>query len=128
MVIVDSSVWIDLLQGKETRQTLLFEQRAALQEIGLPDLVLYEILQGVKDPAKFAKIKTRLLVFPLLDTAGKEIALKAAENSLALRRRGISVKTIDCLLATFCIQHQHAFLTSDSDFIPYTEHLGLTLL
>ena len=128
MVVVDSNVWIDLLRGKETRQTMLFEQRAAREEIGIPDLVLYEVLQGIKNPDAFAEVKEKLLVFPVLNIAGKEIALRAAENSIILREKGFQTRTIDCLIATFCIENGYALLSSDLDFTPFGEHLGLVLL
>jgi predicted nucleic acid-binding protein len=128
MVIVDSSVWVDLLRGNDTPQVAIFEKEAGVQEIGLPDLVLYEVLQGVTPAAKFEKVKSGLLTFPVIALGGKELALNAVENSRELRSLGVKPATVDCLIATFCIRNGHLLLTSDTDFTPYAEHLGLVLL
>ena len=127
MLIVDSSVWIDLLCGRKTPQTILLEREAGLQQVGLADLSLYEVLQGVR-PEDFAIERDRLLEFHVLSTGGAEMALQAARFSSELRQKGIRPKTVDCLIATLCISQNHILLTSDADFAPYAKHLGLMLL
>jgi hypothetical protein len=60
---------------------------------------------------------------------GRAIAIGAAENFRALKRRGVSVrKTIDALIATFCIVHGHELLHCDRDFDPFQRHLGLHVM
>ena len=57
---------------------------------------------------------------------GTKLAIRAAENVRRLRARGISVrKTIDTIIATYCIDHRLPLLHSDLDFEPFAEHLGL---
>jgi predicted nucleic acid-binding protein len=57
---------------------------------------------------------------------GTQLALKSAENFRGLRKRGITVrKTIDTLIATFCIENNHTLLFSDRDFGPFVDHLNL---
>ncbi len=51
------------------------------------------------------------------DFVGKEMAVKAAQNFRTLRRRGITIrKTIDVLIATFCIEYGFELLHNDRDF------------
>ena len=58
-----------------------------------------------------------------------DVAVQRAANYRRLRQRGIPVrKTIDLIIATFCIATGHTLLTSDRDFLPMAEHLGLKLL
>lgn len=128
MILVDSSVWIDSLRGRETKQTRLLQELAARGEVGVPDMVLYEVLQGVPEPGAFAAVQAKLLGFDVLPVGGKELTLKAARNSLALRRLGRQTSAVDCFIATCCIEGGHALLTSDADFLPYAEHLGLKLV
>jgi predicted nucleic acid-binding protein len=55
---------------------------------------------------------------------GQEVA--SAQNYRLLRGRGVTVrKTIDVLIATFCIRSGHVLLHTDRDFEPMAEHLGL---
>ena len=66
--------------------------------------------------------------FKVLGTGGVELAA-AAGNYRALRTRGRTVrKTIDCLIATFCLVHQHALLHRDRDFDPFEDVLGLQVV
>jgi len=60
---------------------------------------------------------------------GREVALQVARNYRHLRKRGVTVrKTIDVMIATFCLQNDHRLLHSDRDFDPMQKHLGLRVL
>ena len=58
-----------------------------------------------------------------------ELALQSARNYRLLRRKGITVrKTIDSLIATYCIESEHELLHNDGDFGGYEKHLGLKVV
>ena len=58
--------------------------------------------------------------------AGDAIAVVAARNFRALRRRGITIrKTIDLLIGAWCIENRRPLLHDDSDFHPMARYLGL---
>ncbi len=97
--------------------------------IGVGDLVLCEVLQGLRSDHEVRAVERALRRFDLLSMVGPEIATKAAANYCALRGRGITVrKTIDMLIGTFCIERGHALLHDDRDFEPLEEWLGLQVL
>jgi predicted nucleic acid-binding protein len=57
---------------------------------------------------------------------GQEMAIKSADNFRLLRKKGITVrKTIDVLIATFCISKNLPLLHSDKDFDSFQQHLKL---
>jgi predicted nucleic acid-binding protein len=129
MVIVDSTVWIDFLAARETPQTLLVKNEFAGRKIGLADLILCEVLQGLRGDARFDRIRLLLMTLTVLDTGGTELAVASARNYRVLRTKGITVrKTIDCVIATFCMVHGHSLLHHDRDFDPFEEHLGLRVV
>lgn len=128
MVIVDSSVWIDLIRGRETPETVAFERVAQTEEIGLGDLILFEVLRGVTPASKLEKIKATLLSFSVFTMGGRDIVLEAVHHAHALRQHGIQPQTVDCLIATFCIVSGSRLLTSDRDFEPFERLLGLALV
>ena len=67
-----------------------------------------------------------MLSLPYADIVGQEVALASAQNYRLLRGRGIKPrKTIDVIIATFCIRSGHVLLHADRDFEPMAEHLGL---
>ena len=129
MIVVDSSVWIDYFNGAETRETALLDGILGLEPVMVGDLILVEVLQGFhadRDVHRARMVLDTLLFEPML---GRSIALASAANYRALRGKGITVrKTIDVLIATFCIENGHVLLHSDRDFVPIEEHLGLKVL
>ena len=62
----------------------------------------------------------------VVELCGAEIAITAARNYRLLRAHGVTVrKTIDCVIATRCIEDGFTLLHTDRDFDPFVEHLGL---
>jgi predicted nucleic acid-binding protein len=90
------------------------------------DLILTEVMQGVTTQREFTHLKRHFEHFPVYTMVGRQIALQSAVNYRKLRAQGITVrKTIDCWIATFCIQRGFLLLHSDRDFDPFEKHLGL---
>ncbi len=129
MVIVDATVWIDYLRGNENPQTEWLEQQLTRQPIGLADLTLCEVLQGVRAESEFLKVREDLLQFHLFETGGSDLAISAAQNYRTLRERGRTVrKTIDCLIASFCLESDHTLLHRDRDYDAFEELLGMKVV
>jgi len=129
MIVVDTTVWIDFFRAKDTDQTMKLRRLIGRELILISDIVLVEILQGVRDDAQAARVERALRahrVEPMLSTV---LAPKVASNYRLLRAKGINVrKTIDMIIGTFCIEGGHALLHSDRDFDPMQDHLGLRTL
>ncbi|MBZ5705776.1 MAG: PIN domain nuclease [Acidobacteriia bacterium] len=129
MVIIDTTVWIDYLRGAENPETHWLERALKQQRLGLTDLILCEVLQGISDRVTFAQVRDDLLRFHVFRTGGTDLAVAAAQNYRTLRQRGYTVrKTIDCLIATFCLQAGHELLHRDHGFDPFEKALGLEVV
>ena len=129
MVIVDTTVWIDYLSGTDNPESLWLDRELPRQRLSLTDLILCEVLQGVRDPVLFIQVRDELLAFHIFDTGGKDLAVASAANYRILREKGHTVRrTIDCLIATFCIESGHSLLHRDRDFEPFEKVLGLTVV
>lgn len=129
MLIVDSTVWVDYFNGVENPQTDYLDQIADKTPILIGDLILAEVLQGFRDDADFEKARRVLGKYMQVEMVNPELALQSARNYRLLRRKGITVrKTIDSLIATYCIENEHDLLHKDSDFDGYEKHLGLSVI
>jgi predicted nucleic acid-binding protein len=129
MVIVDTTVWIDYLRGTENSETVWLDGALTRQRLGLIDLVLCEVLQGIRDPNMFIKVRDELLTFHLFQTGGKDLAITSALNYRKLSDRGYTVRrTIDCLIGSFCLEAGHELLHRDRDFDPFEKALGLRVV
>jgi len=126
MIIVDSSVWIDYFSGAETPQAEKFDNVLGTKPVAIGDLILTKVLQGFrhdKDYKAACKVFEDVTIFDML---GRQMAVKSADNFRALRKKGITVrKTVDVIIATFCIEQKLPLLFSDKDFKPFVKHLGL---
>ncbi len=129
MVIVDTTVWIDYLNGTATPASDWLDREMTRRRLGLLDLMVCEILQGLATDAEAVRVLRHLRRFEILETGGVELAAEAARNSRRLCQRGRTVrKTIDCLIATFCLRESHALLHSDRDFDAFEELLHLEVV
>jgi len=129
MVIVDTTVWIDYLGGVTNPETQWLDNEVGKQSIGLTDLILCEVLQGIRDKLAFVQVRRDLTRFDVFNSGGADLAIASAENYRYLRSNGITIrKTIDCLIATFCIEKGHALLHRDRDFDAFERHLELRII
>jgi predicted nucleic acid-binding protein len=126
VIVVDSSVWIDFLNGRQARQVRRLRTLLGTDEIIVGDLMLCEVLQGLASERAAREVEALLRRFEIVPMAGDTVAATAARNFRILCRRGITVRrTIDLLIGTWCIENHTPLLHNDSDFHPMARHLGL---
>jgi hypothetical protein len=126
VIVVDSCVWIDFLNGRNAAHVERLRAVFGAEEIVVGDLMLCEVLQGLESGRAARDVEALLRRFDIVPMAGDAIAVAAARNFRSLRRRGITVrKTIDMLIGTWCIENRRPLLHNDSDFHPMARHLGL---
>jgi predicted nucleic acid-binding protein len=126
VTVVDSSVWIDFLNGRNARHVRRLRALLGTDEIVVGDLMLCEVLQGLDSERAAREVEALLRRFEIVPMAGDVIATAAARNFRSLRGRGVTVrKTIDLLIGTWCIENRRPLLHNDSDFRPMARYLGL---
>jgi len=129
MVVVDSSVWIDFFNGKPGRATDTLRELLPRERLLVGDLILCEVLSGFRSEADFDAARQLLAALEYADMVGPEVALAAADNYRALRRKGVTArKMVDVLIASFCVLNQHHLLHHDRDFDAMAAHIGLRTL
>jgi hypothetical protein len=126
VIVVDSSVWIDFLNGRKVPHVERLRALLGTHEIIIGDLMLCEVLQGLDGERVARQVEALLRRFAIAPMAGEAIAVAAARNFRSLRKRGITIrKTIDLLIGTWCIENRRPLLHNDSDFRPMAQYLGL---
>lgn len=126
MIVVDSSVWIDFLNGRNASHVRRLRAILGTDEIIVGDLMLCEVLQGLESEQVAGEVEALLRRFEIVPMAGDAIAVVAARNFRSLRKRGVTVrKSIDLLIGTWCIENRRPLLHNDRDFLPMARHLGL---
>lgn len=126
MILVDTSVWIDYFNGAANPQTDRLDAALADGDVVMGDLILLEILQGIRDDRDYATARESLSALDLLELFDGRMVGLCADNYRALRKQGITIrKTADVIIASFCIEHALPLLFLDRDFVPFVDHLGL---
>lgn len=129
MIMVDSSVWVDFFGDTTTLEVDTLASHIRHGRVLMGDLVLAEVLQGIRSDREFRFVQRSLSVLDTVQVVTPALAVASARNYRSLRGLGITVrKTIDCLIATWCIEHGVPLLFSDRDYEPFVEHLGLQAL
>ncbi len=128
MIVADSSVWIDHFRGFESVQVDQLDRLIGSPDLVLGDLVLFELLRGTRDERHARTLETWLRRFPLQRMVDPKLAVAAARHSRRLRSAGITPrKTIDLLIATFCIERRYELLHRDRHFDLMALHLDLRI-
>jgi predicted nucleic acid-binding protein len=129
MLVVDTSVWIDYFNGVQNLQSDFLDTVLDNTPILIGDLILAEVLQGFRRDPDFEKVRRTLGKFIQAGMVSPALAVQSARNYRSLRQKGVTVrKTMDSLIATYCIENDHELLHNDSDFDGYEEYLGLRVV
>ena len=126
MILVDSSVWIDHLRDTATEQVSHLRSLMPGEELLVGDLVLCEVLQGLRSDAEARLVERRCANLKSCLWLIRNWLSRPPANYRFLRSLGFTVRrTIDLLVATFCIERGHSLLHSDRDYTPMQRFLGL---
>ncbi|MBN1361511.1 MAG: PIN domain nuclease [Sedimentisphaerales bacterium] len=126
MIVADSSVWIDYFNGVATGQAECLHTLLAEELVLMGDIILAEVLQGFREDNDFHKANRYLATLDCARMLNRDLAIKSAQNYRRLRRKGVTIRrTIDVMIATFCIERNLALLHSDKDFEPMSKYLSL---
>ena len=126
MVVVDTSAWIEFFNNGDPLVTVKVDRVLEREAVAIGDLIYCEIMQGMYDPRERTEISEMLLALPRFGMVGFEMAGKSAANYRRLREHGITIrKTIDVMIATFCVEHDLELIHNDRDFDLLAPILGL---
>lgn len=115
MLLVDTSVWIELLR-KPAR--LRPEEVGDLDQLVTCLPVVQEVLQGIREEPAFRRASSAMWSFPIVESPlGRGVVEEAVDLYRAARRGGITVRSsVDCLIAACALRHGLTVVHVDRDF------------
>jgi predicted nucleic acid-binding protein len=118
VIVVDTSVWIDVLGGRRTRHALrCIELIERGEPVALTDVIFTEVLQGLGSDEEAELVEGHLRAFPVLRLEGLDDFALAASLYRAAREKGVTIrKTLDCLIAAPCVRTGAPLMHADADF------------
>jgi predicted nucleic acid-binding protein len=129
MILVDTSVWIDFFNGIDSAEKQQLHKLIVNNEqIALTDIIITEILQGIRDEKQYDRVKNTIIQLDILHAAHVKTYIHAAEIYRICREKGITVrKTNDCLIAAVSIEHASPLLHKDKDFTAIAQCVDLNI-
>lgn len=130
MILVDTSVLIDLFKGSKNKAVAdLHDIIQAEVPFGIASVIYQEILQGAKSPREYASLKDYLSTQRFFHPKDPIASYAdAAEIFFTCRRNGVTVRsTIDCLIAQIALEHDLLLLHNDRDFSAMAEVVDLRI-
>lgn len=125
MIVVDSSVWIEHLRNRPSVEVAAL-RTIRPDSIVAGDLIVLEVLRGLASEKEAVSLARKFDAYGITPMLDPRIAIIAAAYYRALRAQGITVrKTVDLIIATFCIERGHQLLHRDRDFDPFVTRFGL---
>ena len=127
LILVDTSVWINFLKGRETPASLYLRQNLGNILIATCPVIIQEVLQGIVNDKDFDRIKNYFSDLICLSANHTyAMAIEAAEIYRKLRKKGITIrKPNDCMITCYALNNDISLLHDDIDFLQITRHTGL---
>ena len=118
MLLLDASVWIDAAKGQVTEATRFLELRDEHEEIATTGIVFQEVLQGIRDPAKYERMREVLWSALILEPRELSTYEVAAQLYRTARAAGFTIRSSnDCLIAAIALEHGALLVHNDRDFL-----------
>lgn len=118
MLLVDSSIWIDAMNGRITDATRYLETRDEGEEIATTGIIFQEVLQGIRGEREFARMRDVLWATLILEPRELSTYEIAAQLYRRARGEGLTVrKPNDCLIAALALEHGALLVHNDRDFL-----------
>ena len=127
MMMVDTTVWIDYFRDIQSPQSNALERLISKASmICMTDIILTEILQGVRSDDQLLKTRHLLQRVPCLTAKAPFTFIHAAELYRHCRKKGVTIRsTVDCLIAAVCLENKVPLLHHDPDFDQLSKYCGL---
>jgi predicted nucleic acid-binding protein len=118
MLLLDSTVWIDIHRARSTPATLFVEGREEHEELATTGIVFQEVLQGIRDDAEYEYMRHVLWSTLILETRELSTYEVAAQLHRRARASGLTIrKPDDCLIAAIALEHGALLVHNDRDFL-----------
>ncbi len=113
MILVDTSAWVDFFRGRGAHASRV-QDLIERNDAALCGPIVTELRRGIQ-------ARHRKKVLPLLDSCHSLLEpdhmwREAGDLGYSLARKGVTVKTLDLLIATHALAHNVPLLTHDADF------------
>ncbi len=125
-VLVDTSCWIHVFRHKESFEASVLERLLDEDEVVTSSLIIAELLRGARGNKEISFIRRSFLNLPCV--AGIDyLGIKIGDLGIKLRKKGVTVSTIDLVLSVLAIENNLFLYSLDCNFEMIAEQSPLQL-
>ncbi len=134
MILLDTSVLSVVLrrrkrgEAEEALATRLAILLKTDEQVGVPGIVLQELLSGVTEQKQAEKLLTAIRESFVVVLATEGDHLKGADLVTLAARKGVALSTPDALIAAQALNRRASLFTTDQDFVRLAALQGLKLV
>lgn len=120
MVLVDTSIIIDFINHNKYKDIII--ALLSNREFCTTEIIIMEVLQGIRDEGIYSEIKFFLESLPLIELKYEDYIM-AAEIYRTCRKKGLTIrKSFDCIIAAVVISNELELFSNDRDFDSIQKH------
>jgi predicted nucleic acid-binding protein len=122
MLLLDSSVWIDIHRARDTSAARYVEAREEHEEIATTGIIFQEVLQGIREDTEYEYMRQVLWATLILEPRELSTYAVAAQLYRSARAAGFTIrKPNDCLIAAVALEHGALLVHNDRDFVALSQ-------
>ena len=116
MILVDTSVWIEIFRDKTGNIAKIFKKTIGAEYYALSRFQQLELLQGASDQKEWDLLDSYLSNQYYLETS-QDTWPEAARIYFELRKKGVTINSpVDCCIAQIALEYGAFLLHRDKDF------------
>lgn len=116
MILVDTSVWIEIFRDKTGHVVKAFQKRTSSENYAISRFNQLELLQGARNEKEWELLDDYLTTQYYLE-ASDITWQQAARIFFELRHKGVTINSpIDCCIAQIALEFSAVLLHRDKDF------------
>ncbi|MEM9235496.1 MAG: PIN domain-containing protein [Verrucomicrobiota bacterium] len=123
MIAADTSSFSNFMSGEPSADARMVEKAIEDESLLLPPMVITELLSSPRITNDWREV---ILDFPTLELRPGFWA-RTGDNRSMILRTGKKARTLDCMIATTCLDHDIPIIARDEDFRHFVDHLGLVV-
>ena len=116
MILVDTSVWIEIFRDKTGNIVKAFQKAIGAENYAISRFQQLELLQAAADDKEWGLLEKYLSTQYYLE-ASQDTWPEAARIYFELRRKGVTINSpVDCCIAQIALENRAFLLHRDKDF------------
>ncbi|MBM4339538.1 MAG: PIN domain nuclease [Deltaproteobacteria bacterium] len=125
MIFIDSSAWIASFKKTGDEELKDFMRQAIVSGLAVTSpIIILELLQGCRSVGERDSLRTRLESLDTLPLT-KDVWEQAYELGFSLRRKGLTIPTVDLIIAALAIEHKSLLLHHDEHYEMIAPHFPI---